>query len=228
MSASEPLQASGREPLDTRRRDQLIEAAIESIAEYGLAGTTVLRVAGRAGLSTGLVSFYFQTKAGLLVATLDRVDRDFELCQREALRRAGSDPVDQLDALIEAGFDPDVCNPKRIAVWTAFWGEANARADYMRVCGKREAAEARRAVALFESITRSGGYTQLDSEALGLAFYHLLSSLPEEMLDDRTPFDPEVAKATCRGFLASVFPREFSSLLAAPATGGESPELVEP
>jgi hypothetical protein len=44
------------------------------------------------------------------------------------------------------------------------------------------------------------------------------------MLDARTPFDPEVATATCRGFLASVFPREFPSRLAAPAPSGKQGE----
>lgn len=209
MSAPENLRAYAREPLDVRRRNQLIDAAIESIAKHGLGGTTILRVARRAELSAGIVNFYFQSKDGLLLATLERVDRDFERCQRDALRHAGDDPADQLDALIEAGFDPAVCNPERVAVWTAFWGEARSRADYMRVCGRREAEEAQRAVQLFERIAHSGGYSQLDPVALGRAFYHLLSSLPEEMLDDRTPFDPEGAKATCRSFLASVFHHEF-------------------
>ena len=49
-----------------------------------------------------------------------------------------------------------------------------------------------------------------------LAFYHLLSSLPEAVLDDGRAFDYEQAKKTCRNFLASVFPTEFSRAAAAP------------
>jgi TetR/AcrR family transcriptional repressor of bet genes len=209
-SGSPERSVANREPRDARRRRQLIEATIESIAEHGLGGTTVLRVAGRAGLSAGIVNFYFDTKDALLLATLEQVDGEFARCQNEALQLAGDDPARQLEALIEVGFDREVCNPNRVAVWTAFWGEARARADYMRVCGLREAEEARRVVDLFERVASAGNYAQLDPVALGRAFYHLLSSLPEDMLDDATPFDFDEAKATCRGFLTSVFPREFS------------------
>jgi len=200
----------GEEPLDARRRRQLIEATIASIAAHGLSGTTVARVARRAGLSAGIVNFYFQTKDALLLATLEAVDGEFAARQRQAVERAGDDPVRQLEAMIEVDFDPAVCDPDRVAVWDAFWGEARAREDYMRVCGRREGEEGRRVVELFERIAREGGYDHLDPRALGRAFYHLLMSLPEEMLEGRRPFDFEGAKASCRGFLASVFPAEFA------------------
>jgi len=202
---------SGKEPLDALRRRELIEATITSIARHGLSGTTVAKVAKIAGLSTGIVNFYFHSKQALLLATLEYVDREFELRQQEALERAGQDPVQLLEAMIEVDFDPKVCDPDRIAVWAAFWGEASGRADYMRVCGARGAAMEQRVVKLFERIASSGNYPHLDHAALGRAFYHLLSSLPETMLQDDPAFDFEGAKATLRGFLASVFPAEFSA-----------------
>ncbi|MFB3117890.1 MAG: TetR family transcriptional regulator, partial [Myxococcota bacterium] len=51
-----------REPRDARRRRELIEATIESIARNGLSGTTIAKVAEIANLSAGIVSFYFRTK----------------------------------------------------------------------------------------------------------------------------------------------------------------------
>ncbi len=202
---------SGKEPRDARRRRELIEATITSIARHGLSGTTVAKVAEIAGLSTGIVNFYFHSKQALLLATLEYVDQEFELRQQEALERAGEDPVQLLEAMIEVDFDPEVCDPRRIAVWTAFWGEASGRADYMRVCGARGAAMEQRIVKLFEKIATGGHYAHLDHAALGRAFYHLLSSLPENLLQDDATLDFEGAKATLRGFLASVFPAEFSA-----------------
>ena len=227
MSAAHPAEAAagtpGPEPLDARRRRELIEATITSIARHGLSRTTVARVAKIAGLSPGIVSFYFKNKDGLLLATLAHVDGEFTGRQIEGLEHAGSDPVRQLEAMIEASFDPAVCNPERVAVWTAFWGEARAREDYMRVCDRREADDARRVVDLFERIAANGSYHHLDAVALGRAFYQLLSSLPEDMLDARQAFDFEAAKSTCRGFLASVFPAEFSPRARAAEPAGSSP-----
>ncbi len=200
-----------KEPRDARRRRELIEATITSIARNGLSGTTVAKVAKLAGLSTGIVNFYFHSKQALLLATLEHVDREFELRQQEVLERAGEDPVQLLEAMIEVDFDPEVCDPDRIAVWAAFWGESSGREDYMRVCGARGAAMEQRVVKLFEKIASDGHYPHLDHAALGRAFYHLLSSLPETMLQSDAPIDFDGAKATLRGFLASVFPVEFSA-----------------
>jgi len=225
---------SGKEPRDARRRRELIEATITSIARYGLSGTTVAKVAKLAGLSTGIVNFYFQSKQALLLATLEHVDREFDLRQQETLERAGQDPVQLLEAMIEVDFDPDVCDHDRIAVWAAFWGESSARDDYMRVCGARSAALQQQIVKLFEKIASGDSYPHLDHAALGRAFYHLLSSLPETMLQNDVPFDFEAAKSTLRGFLASVFPAEFSSFgphssalkAGSPDEADETPELL--
>jgi len=198
-----------REPRDARRRRQLVEATIASIARHGLAGTTVARVAEGAGLSAGIVNFYFKSKNALLLATLETVNGQLEQLERDAVADAGDDPAAQLNAMIEVNFDPEVCDPDRIAVWNAFWGQAQTRPDYMRICGARETAEEDLVLALFERLAEGGGYEQLDHHALGSAFYHLLTSLPEGILERDTPFDFDRAKATCRGFLTSVFPREF-------------------
>lgn len=56
---------------ETARREQILEAAFRVAARDRLDGLTVRRVAREAGLSSGLVFFYFKTKDALLVALLD-------------------------------------------------------------------------------------------------------------------------------------------------------------
>jgi phenylpropionate dioxygenase-like ring-hydroxylating dioxygenase large terminal subunit/AcrR family transcriptional regulator len=199
------------EPRDARRRRQLIEATIASIAQHGLPGTTVARVAEIAGLSSGIVGFYFNSKKALLLSTLEYVNSEFEQMQQEALAGVGDDPVRQLKAMVQINFDPKVYDRGRVAVWNAFWGEAGTRDDYHRVCGAREAAEERQIVALFEKIEKQGNYSRLDAESLGRGFYYMLTSIIESRPRDRdTPFDFEGATTTCFGFLSSIFPKEFS------------------
>ena len=59
-AAASKLPGEGRHR--SARRQELIDAAITSIAEHGLARTTVARVAEAAGLSQGILSFYFDGK----------------------------------------------------------------------------------------------------------------------------------------------------------------------
>ncbi len=186
------------------RRQQLIDAAMSSIAEHGLANTTVSRVAAAAGLSQGIVNFYFENKRALLMATLEYVESEFQRVRRDAKRSAAKTPEAQLDAIIEATFDPAVCNPLYLGVWDAFWGEARARADFNRVCSTYEISQLKEAIRLFREIAEP----EQDADALGTAFFHLLESRPETLGRSKR-FDLEGIKYTCRAFLATVFPARF-------------------
>ena len=61
-----------KQPRDTRRQ-QLIEATIETLAARGYARTTMTEVARTAGISHGLVNFHFETKEKLLAEIRDAV-----------------------------------------------------------------------------------------------------------------------------------------------------------
>jgi TetR/AcrR family transcriptional repressor of bet genes len=207
--------SSADAPHRTARRQELIDAAIVSISEHSLSRTTVSKVAEAAGLSQGIVNFYFKSKEALLLATLEHVESEFERVRRAALARAGKAPERRLDAIVEATFDPSVCNLRFTAVWNAFWGEASAREDYMRVCAGREVAELEETLTLFRAVAKREPQPHVDPEALGIAFFHLLESIPEPF-DPVERYDLEGAKRTCRAFLASVFPATF-----APANGAQ-------
>src|SRR5919109_4630275 len=60
----------GRKASKEARRQQLIEATIDSLAKRGYSETTMADVADGAGLSRGIVNFHFESKEKLLVATL--------------------------------------------------------------------------------------------------------------------------------------------------------------
>ena len=116
-----------------RRRRQLLDAARKSILVHGLAKTTLATVADEAGLSQGVAVFYFKSKLGLLTETLRDLYQGYETLWTEALEQAGSDPVDQLFALLEADFQPDACGPDVLPVWFAFWGELRFTETYADV-----------------------------------------------------------------------------------------------
>jgi TetR/AcrR family transcriptional repressor of bet genes len=186
------------------RRQQLIEAAMRSIAKYGLARTTVARVAEEAGLSQGIMNFYFESKQALLLETLEYVESEFQRVRRDKKRSGAKTPEAQLDAIIEATFDPAVCNPLYLDVWDAFWGEARTRADFKRVCSAYETSQLKETIQLFRKLAKPGQ----DATALGTAFFCLLESRPKHIGRSKR-FDLEGIKHTCRAFLATVFPAHF-------------------
>ncbi len=78
------------------RREQLIRATIDSIADVGFAACTLGEIAKRAGVSPGLFAHYFGDKEGLLEATLRsmaaRLGRAAAARLHAARASAGSDP----------------------------------------------------------------------------------------------------------------------------------------
>jgi AcrR family transcriptional regulator len=75
----------GRErQLGGRKAQRIVEAMRDSVAEVGIAGSTFDRVAGKAGVSRGLLHYYFGTKERLLVEVIRR-DTEYRI---ETLGRA--------------------------------------------------------------------------------------------------------------------------------------------
>jgi TetR/AcrR family transcriptional regulator, fatty acid metabolism regulator protein len=56
-----------------KRRDQLVDCAIDAIAELGFSRTSVAEVARRAGVSKGVVTYHFAAKDDLVHAVIARV-----------------------------------------------------------------------------------------------------------------------------------------------------------
>jgi AcrR family transcriptional regulator len=52
------------------RRAQILKAAAECVAEEGIDGATLAKIARRAGLSTGLLAYYFKDKRDLILSML--------------------------------------------------------------------------------------------------------------------------------------------------------------
>src|SRR5512144_3072817 len=79
----------GRKASKETRRQQLIEATIDSLAKRGYSETTMADVADGAGLSRGIVNFHFESKEKLLVATLQYMADEYSQHWRAALQNAG-------------------------------------------------------------------------------------------------------------------------------------------
>jgi TetR/AcrR family transcriptional repressor of bet genes len=102
------------------RRRALISAAIETIHDRGMAGTTMGNIAKRAGVSSALAHHYFGSKEDLLIATmrhlLDELGAEFR--RRFA---AAKGPEERLVAIIEGNFAPEQFQPAVISAWLAFY-----------------------------------------------------------------------------------------------------------
>lgn len=116
---------------DVRRR-QLIEATIVAIAEVGFNATTIAEIARRADVSTGLVSFYFGDKDGLLEATLRHLARELSRAAAARMRDATT-PRARVQAVIDTMLGASQFERRIGTVWLAFWAQVPHSPNFARV-----------------------------------------------------------------------------------------------
>jgi betaine-aldehyde dehydrogenase len=117
MASSE----ASRDGAEDSRRRQFIDVTIDSLAELGYVGTTLAQIAGRAGVSPGLVAHYFDDKDGLLEAAFRALARRVSDQVRARLRRAHT-PRGRIQAIIDANLGPAEFDQRTGTAWLAFWG----------------------------------------------------------------------------------------------------------
>jgi AcrR family transcriptional regulator len=83
-------------------RARLVEAALGLFARHGYAGTTVRMIARAAGVSTGLLYAYFESKEGLLRAIFEESMAEVRASFAEA--EADGPPAQRIERLVRASF----------------------------------------------------------------------------------------------------------------------------
>ncbi|WP_435257755.1 TetR/AcrR family transcriptional regulator [Thioclava sp. FR2] len=107
-----------RQPEETRR-ESLIQAALDLMAEGGPRAATVRAIAEHAGITPGLIRHYFTSKEELTrAAYLSLMERMTKESQTAA--EAADTPVRALASVISTSLRPPVMDGTRIRLWAGF------------------------------------------------------------------------------------------------------------
>jgi TetR/AcrR family transcriptional repressor of bet genes len=213
-----------------RQRRRLIDACISALHIYGPSRTTVEKVVALADLSPGIVRFYFDSKAAMLVASLEYLAAEFEERVMAPVAQLRETPVVALRLLVDLYLDADIASPRKVSVWYSFWGEASSRQEYYDICGKKDEDFAALVRDLIQRLIGVSGASHLDADAVALGLIGVL-----EILWQGFAFQSEAninrAEAVSRSlaYLRSVFPGEFAAVQPAvepaPAAAGIAARL---
>jgi len=177
------------------RRNELIDAAIASIAARGLSDTTLATIAQQAGVSPALVNHYFDGKEELLEATLRRLTKELALEIRR-LTPADPTPRQRLEAIIDGCLEPEQLRPGAMLAWRAFWAQLPTHprlASLQRTINRRFRSNIK--VALRTMVTLD----MVDETYLGL--YALFDGFWMRQFIDPDSFNMDDARRICRRFL---------------------------
>lgn len=104
---------------ETERREELIAATLDCIAEFGIRGATVRQIASRAGVTAGLIRHYFTGKDQMLQAGYRQVMSGITAAAVEAASQGG-DARTRLRRFVIANVTPPVTDPRTLSLWAAF------------------------------------------------------------------------------------------------------------
>ena len=108
------------------RHQEILDAAARVITERGLAETRISDIAEQAGVSPGLILYYFESKDRLLAEALTFANDQFYLRTSREIRRMPS-AIDQFRRLVELsipGYLPEYGRLDEWALWIEVWVRA--------------------------------------------------------------------------------------------------------
>jgi TetR/AcrR family transcriptional repressor of bet genes len=202
--------AAGGSRSRQRQRQRLIDACISALHIYGPSRTTVEKVVALADLSPGIVRFYFDSKAAMLVASLAHLAAEFEERVLAPVARLKDSPLQALRLLVELYLDADIASPRKVSVWYSFWGEASSRQEYLDICGKKDDAFAALVRELIARLIAARGAAHLDADGVALGLIGVLEVLWQGFaFQSEANIDRAAAVRRSLSYLRSVFPGEF-------------------
>ncbi len=197
-----------------RQRQRLIDACISALHVYGPSNTTVEKVVAIARMSPGIVRFYFDSKAAMLVASLEYLAAEFEDLLLVPVGAMRGEPVAALERLVDLYLGPEIASARKVSVWYSFWGEASSRQEYLDICGGKDedfAALVRELIATLIAQTRA---THLDADGVALGLIGVLEVLWQGIaFQSEKKIDRRALVARALAYLRSVFPGQFPAPL---------------
>lgn len=174
------------EPL---RRRQVIDATMACIHEEGIARTSLQRIAGRAGITPGLILHYFNGKDGLFQAVYQDL---YTRLEEETVRRLdkAETPADRLFALLEAQVCAEMVAPHIVSTWFTL----GAKAPETPALARMEAINTRQLSDNLTGILKETGQPQAEAKEISEELIALIYGLWTN-LAHKTISTPEQARA---------------------------------
>ena len=170
--------ARPRDPaLEAVRRGQLLDTTIEMLAEAPFHAMTQDKVAKRAGVSKGLLTYYFPTKDALIVAAIER----YHAQQRELLfalaGQEGMSAQHKLRTLIAAAFPSAELVEREVRFQSEVWSFAKDRPEARAAVVSSYRAFREACGTILDAGAEEGLVTVEDREAAYLMIHALIDGL---------------------------------------------------
>jgi AcrR family transcriptional regulator len=180
-----------------QRRAAIVRATVRCLARDGYTRLTMKRVAREAGVSAGILHYYFPDKRAILVAALEAVVAGLDRRVAGAQARTGGGASARLRALVRACLQTAVEDPEVWIVFVEFWGEMPHDPRLRRMNADLYARLRRAVGALVAHGVRAGQFRRVRAEEAGAVILALIDGVSLQLTFDPAAFDLAAATRIC-------------------------------
>ncbi len=187
---------------------KLIDATIETIAQRGLADTTISHVAKKAKVSQGYANFRFKSKENLLLSSLQFLSDEYKKSWQKIFEEENLNPIDRLLKICENDFSKKIANRNKISVWIAFYSEVKFRPSYLSICQKQDDIYLQQMEKLIDKINNKTGQSSLSAIEISETYHSMVDGLWQRILFDPKIYSNEFCKSLIIKYFKSIYQNE--------------------
>lgn len=186
------------------RKDQIVRATVECITKFGYHNFSMQDVARTAGVSKGIIHYYFLNKDDLMMSVLDRVAGDIEGVLAADMS-AISDPQKKLDIFMTVSFDVVRSTKEYYQVNMDFWTQINQKKEVKQVISRHYGKFRDTCSKVIEEGISAGKFRKVNPHIYASYVVSVIDGISIQWLFDENVFDyqemVDTAKAAILGGL---------------------------
>ena len=182
------------------RKRQITRAAYEIIAEKGYYNFTMMDIAKKAGVSSGLIHHYFKDKENMLVTLLREMQQNVRSSLERALERE-ADPKVKLGIFIDQGFGLVENEKEYIYVTFDFLTQIKFNERMQRILSKLYRGYRETLSQILREGKEQGVFKEVDEHYIATIFSSIMLGFEQQYIVDNTAFFYREYAARVKNFI---------------------------
>ncbi len=172
------------------RRSQLTRATYKVVGKKGYYDFTIKDIAKEAGLSAGLVHYYFKNKEDLLLNLLKEMNKNIATYLNRGISNVHS-PSEKLDVFVTQAFDLVTSEKNYFYVIMDFWTQVNKNDRMSRANVKLFKSYREECAKILKEGISSGEFVEMDVEYTATVIVSVIMGLILQYVIDNSAFGYE-------------------------------------
>lgn len=170
------------------RKEQIVRATVDCISKFGYHNFSMQDVARTAGVSKGIIHYYFLNKDELMMSVLDKVAGDIERVLQSDMANI-EDPFQKMEIFVNVCFDVVRSTREYYQVNMDFWTQINQKDEVRAVIARHYAKFRETAAKVVRQGLETGKFRKVDPAQYGSFVIAVIDGLSLQWLFDDKVFD---------------------------------------